>query len=425
MPNLTLYTNPGNWRAHKALIAAKYGGIEVHQHAVQIGTDTRTPEFLAKNPLGKVPVLETDEGFIFESNAIARYIARLDEHTHLLGANDYESGLVDQWLDFALSEIELPAKVWLYPIFGLMEVNQAATNKAKGDIRKVLEILNQHLADQTYLVGERVTLADIVVAIHLGTLFQRVLDAGFRKPFANVVRWFTTLINQPNFKEVLGEVTLATKMEQAKPSEHAPKQEAKQEKPKPAPQPAKPKEEKKPKKKEEDDDAEEESEEAQEEKEKPKNPLDLLPKSTFDLETWKRTYSNKDGQESIKWFWENLDKEGWSLWRADYKYNDELGSLLRTCNLIFGWFQRLERLRKYGFGSALIFKNGEKLELSSAWLVRGQELPAEILSCDDTELHAWTKLNPDDPEVRKSIQEYWNWEGDFGGKVFEQGKIYK
>jgi elongation factor 1-gamma len=314
--------------------------------------------------------------------------------------------------------------VWLYPIYGLMEVNQTATNKAKGDIRKVLEILNQHLNDQTYLVGERITLADVVVALHLTSLFQRVLDSGFRKPFTNVVRWFTTLINQPNFKEVLGEVTLATKMEQAKPSEHAPKEEkpkaepkSKQEKPKEE----KPKVEKpKPKKEEEDD-----GEEKEDIGEKPKNPLDLLPKSTFDLETWKRTYSNKDGKESIVWFWENLDVAGWSLWKADYKYNNELDSLLRTCNLIGGWFQRLDRLRKYGFGNAMIFKNGDTYEISSIWLVRGQELPAEILLCDDTELYEWTKLNPEDAATKKTVQEYWNWEGDFGGKVFEQGKVYK
>jgi len=418
---LKLYTTPNNPRGSKALIAAKYSGVEVQEIHVKIGEQTQSSDFLAKNPVGKVPVLETPEGFIFESNAITRYVARLDSNTPLFGANEYESGLVDQWLDFALSEIELPMKVWLFPIFGLMENNVAATNKAKGDIRKVMDILNQHLADQTYLVGERITLADIVVACHLLPLFRKVLDPGFRKPFNNVLRWFTTLINQPNFNEVLGEVTLATKMEQAKA---APKQEApKQEKPKQEKQAPKPKEEKKPKKEVEEGDDDEESER----KERPKNPLDQLPPTTFDLETWKRTYSNKDGKESLAWFWENLDTQGWSLWRADYKYNNELATLLHTCNLIGGWFQRLDRLRKYGFGNALIFKNeqGNHFEISSVWLVRGQELPAEIQQCDDTELHTWTKLDPSDASVKKTIGEYWNWEGDFEGRKFEQGKVYK
>eukprot|EP01051_Picozoa_sp_SAG22_P001662 SAG22_NODE_68_length_22846_cov_32.458258_5_plen_146_part_00 len=71
---LTLYTYPGNPRANKALIAAQYNGVEVKIPAdFVMGESNKTPEFLALNPLGKVPCLETAEGALFESNAIARY----------------------------------------------------------------------------------------------------------------------------------------------------------------------------------------------------------------------------------------------------------------------------------------------------------------------------------------------------------------
>ena len=59
-----------------------------------MGVDNQSPEFLALNPLGKVPVLETPEGGIFESNAIARYVAGLKADTTLLGATYFESGQV-------------------------------------------------------------------------------------------------------------------------------------------------------------------------------------------------------------------------------------------------------------------------------------------------------------------------------------------
>jgi elongation factor 1-gamma len=65
------------------------------------------------------------------------------------------------------------------------------------------------------LVGERITLADIVVAAHLKALYELVLDPGFRKPFPNTNRWFLTLVNQPNFKSVFGEVQLSDKMKVA------------------------------------------------------------------------------------------------------------------------------------------------------------------------------------------------------------------
>jgi glutathione S-transferase len=65
--------------ARKCLIAADYAGVQVEK--VVTGYDqTKTPEYLKKNPNGKMPTLETPEGkFIFESNAILRYFARLDK----------------------------------------------------------------------------------------------------------------------------------------------------------------------------------------------------------------------------------------------------------------------------------------------------------------------------------------------------------
>lgn len=57
--------------------------------------DLKKPEHLKRNPLGKVPVVETSEGFLFESNAILRYIARLNSDSQLYGKNSYENSLVD------------------------------------------------------------------------------------------------------------------------------------------------------------------------------------------------------------------------------------------------------------------------------------------------------------------------------------------
>ena len=67
---LTLVTYPGNFRAFKALIAAEYAGVEI---AVK---DVDAKAAAKLSPTGKVPVLETPQGTIFESNAIARYVAR-------------------------------------------------------------------------------------------------------------------------------------------------------------------------------------------------------------------------------------------------------------------------------------------------------------------------------------------------------------
>merc|ERR1739843_37047 len=91
---------------------------------------------------------------------------------------------------------------------------------------------------------------------------------------------------------------------------------------------------------------------------KSKDPLGPLPKGTFDLEEWKRFYSNNDEDPSIKWFWENFDAEHYSIWRSDYKFNSELTMVFMSCNLVGGMFQRLEKMKKNAFASAILF--GEK-----------------------------------------------------------------
>jgi len=130
----------------------------------------------------------------------------------------------------------------------------------------------------------------------------------------------------------------------------------------------------------------------------------------------------------MEWFWKNFDREGYTLWFCDYKYNEELESLLKTCNLIGGWFQRLDRVRKYGFGNAIIFKSADDKnhEISCCWLLRGKDMPQEMTACDDYELYNWVKVdNTEDAQLQKKVNEYWSWEGAFGGKVFVQGKVFK
>ena len=103
---LTLVTYPGNFRAFKALIAAEYAGVEI---AVK---DVDAKAAAKLSPTGKVPVLETPQGTIFESNAIARYVARLRSDADLYGRTFYESAVVDSWIDFCAHELELPCTLW-------------------------------------------------------------------------------------------------------------------------------------------------------------------------------------------------------------------------------------------------------------------------------------------------------------------------
>lgn len=127
------------------------------------------------------------------------------------------------------------------------------------------------------------TLADIVTICNLYFGFSRIMTKTFTSEFPHVERYFWTLVNQPKFKKVLGDVKQADSVL-----------------PVPSKKPAQPKEPAKPKAKEEPKKetkpAEPKSQTADEEEEAPKpkakNPLDLLPPSKMVLDDWKRLYSN-------------------------------------------------------------------------------------------------------------------------------------
>ncbi|EGF79252.1 hypothetical protein BATDEDRAFT_37118 [Batrachochytrium dendrobatidis JAM81] len=405
-----IYTYPNNPRVFKALIAAKYSKVEVEEVHVAMGKDNKTPEFLEKFPLGKVPAFEgTDKCVLYESSAIAYYIASYKDGGELVGKNKQEIAQIQQFLSLADNELFLPALWWIYPILGYYPLDDKNTASAKDRLKSLLTALDKHLLTRTFFVGERVTLADIVLVCSLYSFYKMVLEPSFRAPFKNLNRWFTTCVNQPEFKAVLGEVALCEKMAVAEAA-------------KPAPKAAAPKAAAKPKK-----DADEEEEPSYaDEKPKEKNPLDLLPKSSMVLDEWKRVYSNNDTRPTaVDWFWANFDPQGYSIYKVDYKYNSELAMVFMSSNLVGGFFQRLESSRKYAFGSLVILGEDGNNQITGYFVFRGQGIPFEVSDCPDFESYDFVKVDHTDSAVRAEFEAVLAWDETINGKKCADGKIFK
>ena len=227
-------------------------------------------------------------------------------------------------MSFANTEIVPPIGSWFRPLIGHEPFNKKNVEDGMKAALKAVHVLEEHLLVNTYLVGERLTLADLFTAGILYRGFQYFFDKKWREENPNVVRWYETIVNQPMYSAVAEKPPY---IDTAIPNQPPKKEQP----PKQKEQPKK-KEEPKPKKKVvEDDDEEEEDKPAP----KPKHPLEALGRSTFVLDDWKRKYSNEDTREvALPWFWENANFEEYSLWRVDYKYNDELTQVFMTSNLI-------------------------------------------------------------------------------------------
>ena len=221
-----------------------------------------------------------------------------------------------------------------------------------------------------------------------------------------------TMINQPSVKAVLGDVALCEKAGKAEGGKGGGKKEEKAAKKAAAP-----------KKEEPADDAP-----LMPAPEKAKDPMGALPKGNWDMDDFKRFYSNNDEDKSIPYFWEKFDKDNYSIWRCDYKYNDELAMVFMSCNLIGGMYQRLEKLRKNAFASMALFGKDNDSTISGVWVWRGHDLAFE-LSEDwqiDYSSYDWKKLDPNSEETKKMVNDYFKWEGkDASGRNFNQGKIFK
>lgn len=81
---LKLYYNQNNYRGLRNVIAATLGNVELESVLLN-SSEWKTDAHLKRHPLGKVPVLEHETGYLFESNAILRHIARLNPASGLYG----------------------------------------------------------------------------------------------------------------------------------------------------------------------------------------------------------------------------------------------------------------------------------------------------------------------------------------------------
>lgn len=427
----TLYTYPDNFRAYKALIAAQFSGAKVQVASDFVfGQTNKSEAFLKKFPLGKVPAFETADGkFLTESNAIAYYVS----NEQLRGKTDLEKAEVLSFLSLADNELLPAVHGWVFAFMGIIQFQKNNVERAKQDLKATLTALNSRLVNQTFLVGERLTLADIVVFATLLSAYEKVLDPSFRAPFGSVTRWFNTVLNQPQVKAVVKGFTLCAKVAEIDPKKFAEfqaktggaqQQQQKEPKEKKEKKPAPAKKEKEPEPAEELDAAEL----ALAEEPKSKDPFDAMPKGTFNFDDFKRFYSNEDEAKSIPYFWEKFDPENYSIWFGEYKYPEELTKVFMSCNLITGMFQRLDKMRKQAFSSVCLFGEDNNSTISGVWVWRGQEL-AFTLSPDwqvDYEVYDWKKLDPKSEETKKLVAQYFSWSGtDSQGRKFNQGKIFK
>ena len=138
--------------------------------------ETRTPEFLAMNPAGQVPVVVfADSGPLAQSNAIMLHLA---QNTDLIPADPFERAQMFQWLFWEQYSHETAIAVLRFQKFYLKKPDSEIDPALPGKCARVLTLMNDHLKDRAYFVGEKLSLADIALVAYTRFAHQAGIDLG-------------------------------------------------------------------------------------------------------------------------------------------------------------------------------------------------------------------------------------------------------
>lgn len=161
----------------------------------------KNPAYMKLNPNGKVPCLVDGDFVLWESLAINYYLA--DKYKpELLGAGAKERALVQQWSTWALVELQPPVVEILIQMMFIPEPKREAAiiARAKEKVPPMLALLDQALSGKTYMVAEKISLADFNLAsvVNTAKAMQFSIDA-----YPHLSDWFNRMIERPSFKKLM------------------------------------------------------------------------------------------------------------------------------------------------------------------------------------------------------------------------------
>jgi glutathione S-transferase len=161
---------------------------------------SRTPEFLARNPNGRIPVLEIPgKGYLWESHAIISYLA---EGSALVPRDPLDRARMWQWLCFEQYNLEpnvATVRFWLHSLHKTeQELGEKLTDKRRLGFA-ALGVLEQGLTGKEYLVGDRFSLADIGLYA-----YTHVAEEGDfpLEPYPAIRAWCARIAARPGYKPI-------------------------------------------------------------------------------------------------------------------------------------------------------------------------------------------------------------------------------
>lgn len=193
--SIKIYGDAGSGSLRRVIAAAQIMGIDITRgHVDLFKGESHTSDFLKLNPHGLTPVLQDGDTVIWEASAINLYLAE-KANSKLLGETPAERREVLQWMFWSGEQWRVFSTFlfneWAGATFLGKPKTEAVVQLAMTNLRNAAKVLDAHVANRNFIVGNALTLADIDIAAPFSQ-FKRT-GAPFEE-FPNLFRWQQRLI---------------------------------------------------------------------------------------------------------------------------------------------------------------------------------------------------------------------------------------
>jgi glutathione S-transferase len=191
---LTIWGRRSSFNLQKVMWLVGELGIE-HRHIEAGGSfgGLDTPEFRAMNPHGRVPVIDDNGRMVWESHTILRYLAACYGHDTFWSDSAVERSLFERWMDWSQTALQRDFLIGVFWGFYRTPEPQRDLPAIKNSINcctRHFQLLDRFLAGQKYMLGDRLSLADIPI----GTSLYRYFNLDIERPsIPNVEAWYRRL----------------------------------------------------------------------------------------------------------------------------------------------------------------------------------------------------------------------------------------
>jgi glutathione S-transferase len=194
---MKLFDYAASCNCYKVRLLLAHLGIDYERVPVDIfAGGTLTDEYGRINPMRTVPVLETEQGYLPESNAILTYLA---EGTAYVPDDAWERARVVGWLIYEQTDVVFMVGGLRFRLMvGRWTPDHPEAARRREGALEVLQFLDDHLAEDEFLVGGRYTIADIAVYGYSHRAEEAQLDL---EPYPSLRAWFERIESQPGYME--------------------------------------------------------------------------------------------------------------------------------------------------------------------------------------------------------------------------------